>query len=106
MKNNIFDYVIRTEFSCKLSGDVLFTPFEVFNLYLSTTVQTIVLDPRQNNGKNIHIKFNCMNSERVSLIDAAQNLDYGSYTLAGYYLDGDMTNSANHRFCHIQVTDP
>ena len=106
MKNKILDYVIRTEFSCNLSGDVLFTPFEIFNLYLSITIQTIVLDPKKNNGRNVHIKFNCMNSDRVSIIDANDCIDYGSYTLASYFLDADMTNQANHRFWHIQVTDP
>ena len=47
-----------------------------------------------------------MNSQKASIIDAGDCIEYGSYSLASYFLDGDTTNSAHHRFCHIQVTDP
>lgn len=33
------------------------------------TVQSVVLDPKNNDGKRIDIKFNCMNSEKVTVID-------------------------------------
>ena len=82
------------------------TPFEIFNLYLSITVQTVVLDPSLNNGKAIHIKFNCMNSDKVEIIDSGSSLDYGSYTMAGYFLDSDVTNSAKNRFNKISVRTP
>ena len=105
-KDKIYDYVIRTEFDCNLKGDVFLTPFEIFNLFLSITVQTVVLDPKLNNGKTIHIKFNCMNSEKVEIIDSASALDYGSYTLASHFLDSDVTNSAKNRFKKIDVLNP
>ena len=44
-KTKIIDYVIRTEFDCHLRGDVFYTPFEILNLYLSITIQTVILDP-------------------------------------------------------------
>lgn len=69
----IIDYVVRTEFDCHLKGDVLFTPFEILNLHLAITVQTVVLNPKDNEGKRISIKFNCMGSDKVTTIDAASD---------------------------------
>ena len=100
------DYVVRTEFDCNLTGDVFLTPFEIFNLHLTITVNTIVLEPKHNNGRNVHIKFNCMSSDLVSTIDSAPNLEYGTYALASYFLDSDYTNASNHRFNHISVLHP
>lgn len=97
-KEKVFDYVIRTEFDCVLDGDVFFTPFEIFNLYLSITVQSILLNPNLNEGKNIQIKFNCMNSDQVDIVKASDSLEYGSYTLANYFLDSDVTDTSKHRF--------
>lgn len=71
--SKIIDYVVRTEFDCHLKGDVFFTPFEILNLHLAITVQTVVLDPKDNDGKRISIKFNCMSSEKVTTIDAASD---------------------------------
>jgi len=100
------DFVVRKELDCVLEGDVFYTPFEIFNLYLSITVQTIVLDPKKNEGKNIHIKFNCMKTDKVSTIDTGSSLDFGTYTLANYFLDSDCSNSANHRYIPISVMRP
>ena len=98
--------MVRKEFECNLGGDVFLTPFEIFNLYLSITVQSIVLDPNQNDGKNINIKFNCMNTEKVSTIDTGEHIDYGSYTLASHFLDSDYSKTASHRFSQISVVHP
>jgi hypothetical protein len=104
--NKIIDFVMRTEFECNLEGDVFYTPFEMLNLYLSVTVQTLILDPKQNDGKIIHIKFNCMNSDKVTTIDAGSKLEHGTYALAEYFLDSDYTNSPNHRFLPVSVSNP
>lgn len=47
-----------------------------------------------------------MNSEKVEIIDSGSALDYGSYTLASYFLDSDVTNSAKNRFKKIDVWNP
>ena len=47
-----------------------------------------------------------MNSEKVEIIDSGSALDYGSYTLASYFLDNDVTNSAKNRFKKIDVLNP
>jgi hypothetical protein len=57
------DFVIRQDFVCNLAGDVFYTPFEIINLYLTVTIQSVVLDPKENNGKRIDLKFNCMTSK-------------------------------------------
>jgi hypothetical protein len=67
--NKVIDYVVRTDFDCHLKGDVFLTPFEIVNLCMSMTVQSVVLDPKSNEGRRIDIKFNCMNSDKVTVID-------------------------------------
>jgi hypothetical protein len=101
----MIDYVVRKEFDCVLEGDVFYSPFEIFNLYLSITVQNIVLDPKLNSGKNIKIKFNCMNSKWVQTIDADPKIEYGCYTLARHFLDSDTSKYPHHRFLPISVTN-
>lgn len=64
----MIDFVIRQDFVCNLVGDVFYTPFEIINLYLTVTIQTVVLDPKENNGKRIDIKFNCMTSKEVVML--------------------------------------
>ena len=102
----IIDYVVRTEFDCHLQGDVFLTPFEIINLHLSITIQTVVLDPKLNDGRRINIKFNCMNSDKVTTIDSTTDCEFGTYSLADYYLDSDYSNSSHHRFLPISVLDP
>lgn len=67
-KQKIVDFVIRQDFVCNLEGDVFYTPFEIINLYLTVTIQSVVLDPKENNGRRIDIKFNCMNTTEVVLL--------------------------------------
>lgn len=64
----MIDFVIRQDFVCNLAGDVFYTPFEIINLYLTVTIQSIVLEPKENDGKRIDIKFNCMTSQEVVLL--------------------------------------
>lgn len=47
-----------------------------------------------------------MNTDRVTTIDTGSSLDYGCYTLANYFLQGDYSNSANHRYLPISVINP
>ena len=47
-----------------------------------------------------------MNSEKVEVLDSGSSLDYGSYTMAGFFLDSDVNNSAKHRFKEIDVWNP
>ena len=42
----------------------------------------------------------------METIDSGSSLDYGSYTMAGYFLDSDVTNSAKNRFKKINVRTP
>ncbi len=62
------DFVVRQNFTCNLVGDVFYTPFEVINLYLTTTIQSVNLNPKDNGGKKIVIKFNCMKSEDITVM--------------------------------------
>lgn len=62
------DFVVRQNFTCNLVGDVFFTPFEVINLYISITIQSVVLNPKDNDGKQIDIKFNCMKSDDMTVM--------------------------------------
>lgn len=87
------DYVIRQNFTCTLEGDVLYTPFEVINLYLSATVQSVALEPKNNGGKRIEIKFNCMDTKKTKIIDSSSTCYFGNYTLAKYYLSSRFKNS-------------
>jgi hypothetical protein len=42
----MIDFVIRQDFVCNLAGDVFYTPFEIINLYLTVTIQSVVLEPK------------------------------------------------------------
>ena len=103
--NKFIDYVVRTQFDCHLTGDVVYTPFEILNLTLSVTVQSVILNPKLNNGKKILVKFNCMSSNFVTTIDSF-DCTFGTYNLADYFLDSDYTNKALDRFSPISVMDP
>lgn len=73
---------------------------------MGITVQTVILDPKLNEGKRINIKFNCMDSDKVTTIDATTDMEFGTYCLADYYLDADYSNCANHRFAPVSILEP
>lgn len=89
----MIDFVIRQDFVCNLKGDVFYTPFEIINLYLTITIQSVVLDPKENQGRRIDIKFNCMSSKEVVLLGHSENCMFGNYQLAKYFLDTKYRNS-------------
>ena len=95
--------MVRQQFTCNLLGDVFYTPFEIINLYLSLTIQSIVLDPKKNDGKRIDIKFNCMSSDSVSLISHGEKLNIGDYSMATFFLEGRYSNSDKNPYEPISV---
>lgn len=95
--------MIRQDFMCNLVGDVFYTPFEVINLYLTITIQSIPLDPKLNNGRRIDIKFNCMQSDEVSLINHGEKVHLGNYNLANYFLSAKYTNNDKIPYKPISV---
>jgi hypothetical protein len=92
-KQKMIDFVIRQDFVCNLEGDVFYTPFEIINLYLTVTIQSVVLDPKENDGRRIDIKFNCMTSKDVVLLSHSENCKLGNYQLARHFLDSKYKNS-------------
>lgn len=102
-KNKLIDFVIRQDFTCNLVGDVFYTPFEVINLYLTITIQSIPLDPKQNDGRRIDIKFNCMQSDDVSLISHGEKVNLGNYNLASYFLSAKYSNSDKNPYKAISI---
>lgn len=62
------DFTVRQEFTCYIKGDVFFTPFEIVNLYLTVTIQTVHLGMVQSENKKVDIKFNCMTHKDALLI--------------------------------------
>ena len=90
--------MVRKDFVCSLKGDVFYTPFEIINLYLTITIQTVVLDGKNNNGKRIDVKFNCMNSDDVSLISYGDKCSLGNYELAKHFLAAKYSNSEKTPF--------
>lgn len=99
----MIDFVVRQDFNCTLVGDVFYTPFEILNLYLTITVQSVVLDPKENDGQRIDIKFNSMRSDEVMLISHSENCAFGNYTLAKYFFDSKYKNSEKNPFPPISV---
>lgn len=49
-KDKRLDFVIRKDFIAEIVGNVFYTPFEIISLFLTATLQTLVLDPKQNRG--------------------------------------------------------
>lgn len=47
-----------------------------------------------------------MNSDNVTTIDSTTDCEFGTYSLADYYLDSDYSNSSHHRFLPISVLHP
>jgi hypothetical protein len=107
-KHQTITYVIRTEFQCSLDGNVFCTPFELFDLFLSITVQTVVLEDESTTTKSepIRLRFNCMKSNEFRTIHTDSTCDYGTYSLAPYFLNSDVSNCPNHRFLPISMLDP
>lgn len=99
----MIDFVVRQDFTCNLVGDVFYTPFEVINLYLTITIQTIPLDPKNNNGRRVDIKFNCMKCSDVMLISHGEKVNLGNYNLANHFLDAKFTNSDKNPYKSISV---
>jgi hypothetical protein len=66
LKEKTVEFVVRMDFNCQLEGDVFYTPFEIINLYLTITVQTLILNPRRSeefkHEKRVDVKFNVMRS--------------------------------------------
>jgi hypothetical protein len=67
---------------CNLEGDVFYTPFEIINLYLTVTIHSVFLDPKENDGRRIDIKFNCMTSKDSLRLSYSENCKLGNYDLA------------------------
>jgi hypothetical protein len=82
---------------------VFLTPFEVINLYLTITFQTVTLDPKDNNGSKIDIKFNCMNSEKAVLITHGEKTSLGLYSMATHFLGVKFTNKDKNPYKPISV---
>ena len=70
-KRKRIDFVMRHEFDCYIFDDAFLSPFEMINLLFTTTLQTVSLDPKDNNGNRIDVKFNCMTSDSAVLISHA-----------------------------------
>jgi hypothetical protein len=81
-KQKMIDFVIRQDFVCNLEGDVFYTPFEIINLYLTVTIHSVILDPNENDGRDIIIKFNCMTSKDALLLSYSEDCKLGNYDLA------------------------
>ena len=73
-------------------GDVFFTPFEIVNLYLTITIQTIHLEPAEKGGKKVDIKFNCMTHKDAMLINHGEKCSHGLYSLANNFIGMKFTN--------------
>ena len=76
-----------------MNGDVFFTPFEIIDLYLTITIQSVVLNPDLNKGERIDIKFNCMSSDFVTEISHSDNCKLGNYVLSRNFIDSAYKNS-------------
>mgnify|MGYP000191599508 CR=1 FL=1 len=87
-------------------GDVFYTPFEVINLYLTITIQTIPLDPKDNGGKKIDIKFNCMGNDNALPISHGDKISIGLYSLATYFMAAKYTNKDKNPYNTISVLNP
>jgi hypothetical protein len=81
-KQKMIDFVIRQNFVCNLEGDVFYAPFGIINLYLIVTIHSVFLDPKENDGRRIDIKFNCMTSTKTLLLSYSANCKLGNYDLA------------------------
>jgi hypothetical protein len=101
------EFVVRMDFNCQLEGDVFYTPFEIINLYLTVTVQTLVLNPRRTeehqHEKRVDVKFNVMRSSEVMMLGWGEKCNFASYQLAHYFLDSRYTNSPKNPFKPISV---
>lgn len=47
-----------------------------------------------------------MNTDKVTCIDAASDMDFATYSLANQFLGSDFTKHANHRFKPISIKRP
>lgn len=86
-------------------GDVFLTPFEVINLYLTITFQSVTLDPKENENKKIDIKFNCMTSDNAVLISHGDKTSLGLYSMATHFLGAKYTNKDKNPYQRISVIE-
>lgn len=47
-----------------------------------------------------------MNTDKVTCIDAASDMEFGTYNLADQFLGSDFSKYANHRFKPITIKGP
>lgn len=97
-KEKIITFVIRQRFGTHLKGNVFLTPFETLDMYMSVTVQSIHLPPRNRQGPKIRIKFNCMDSSEVDVLGHGEDLSFGNYRIASYFMEARYTQSRKNPF--------
>lgn len=68
---------------------------------LTVTVQSLSLDPRNNNGRQVDIKFNCMTCDEIRLISHGDKIGTNNYNLAKRYLATKYTNNVTIPFERI-----
>lgn len=97
---------MRQDFNCFIVGNVFYTPFEIINYYLTITIQTVPLNPRNNNGKRIDIKFNCMSNKDAMLISYGDKCHHGLYSLAHHYIGAKYTQQDINPYHPISIFFP
>ena len=89
-KDKSFTYTIRKLFSTRISSDVFWYPFEIANLILSITVQSVTVKTRKH---NCTVKFNLMDHPDTDLkISYSESGTFGNYDLAEALVSAEYSN--------------
>jgi hypothetical protein len=74
-------------------------------MYISIAAQTVHLPQREKGGRQVNVKFNCMNTTEVDVLSHGEELSFGYYRIASYFLQAKYSCSRKNPFKPISYLD-